>query len=120
MLFIRCMLLMIFMSGSGSVYAMKLVSAEISQSSLKGVTEALYNVGITQVTTSNVMVESLPEETYAPKVKLEVAIEDATLDAAIEAITKAASASDNARGPSSKVDDVITVVNLEQAIRIRP
>lgn len=119
MLFIRCMLLMLFMGVSGSVYALKLVSAEISQSSLKGVTEALYNVGITQVTTSNVMVESLPEETYAPKVKLEVTLEDATLDAAIEAITKAVSASDNARGPSSKVEDVITVVNLEQAIKIR-
>ena len=49
---------------------------------------------------------------FLPKVKLEVAVEDETLDAAIEAITKAAH--------TGKIGDgKVFVFSLEQAVRIR-
>jgi nitrogen regulatory protein P-II 2 len=49
---------------------------------------------------------------FLPKIKLEVAIDDALLEQAIEAISKAAS--------TGKIGDgKIFIVALEQAIRIR-
>lgn len=103
---------------------MKLVIAIIKPFKLDDVREALSEKGVSGMTVSEVRgfgrqkghTELYRGAEYVvdflPKVKLEVAIADELLDAAIEAISQAAN--------SGKIGDgKIFVMDLEQVIRIR-
>jgi nitrogen regulatory protein P-II 2 len=103
---------------------MKFVSAIIKPFKLDEVREALSNIGVQGITVTEVKgfgrqkghTELYRGAEYVvdflPKVKLEVAIDDALLDQVIEAIEKSAA--------TGKIGDgKIFVTNLEQAIRIR-
>jgi nitrogen regulatory protein PII len=103
---------------------LKLVSAVIKPFKLDDVREALAQVGINGITLSEVRgfgrqkghTELYRGKEYAvdfmPKLKLEVAIRDESLDAVIEAILASAS--------SGKIGDgKLFVTDLEQVIRIR-
>jgi len=103
---------------------MKLITAIIKPFKLDDVREALSEVDINGLTVTEVKgfgrqkghaelyrgAEYVVE--FLPKVKLETAVDDADLDRAIDAITKAAH--------TGKVGDgKIFVTNIEQAVRIR-
>lgn len=103
---------------------MKLLTAIIKPFKLDEVREALSAIGTNGVTVSEVKgfgrqkghTELYRGSEYVidflPKVKLEIAIDDSLLDAAIEAITTAAN--------TGKIGDgKIFVSNLEEVIRIR-
>jgi nitrogen regulatory protein P-II 2 len=103
---------------------MKLITAIIKPFKLEDVREALSEIGVQGITVTEVKgfgrqkghTELYRGAEYVvdflPKIKLEVAIDDALLEQAIEAISKAAS--------TSKIGDgKIFIVALEQAIRIR-
>lgn len=103
---------------------MKLVTAVIKPFKLDDVREALSEIGVRGMTVTEVKgfgqqkghTELYRGAEYVvdllPKVKLEVAIDDAQLDAVMEAITKAAD--------TGKVGDgKIFVTNLEGVVRIR-
>lgn len=103
---------------------MKLISAIIKPFKLDEVREALSGVGVAGITVTEVKgfgrqkghTELYRGAEYVvdflPKVKIEVAIDDALLEAAIEAISGAAQ--------TGKIGDgKIFVLPLEQAIRIR-
>jgi len=103
---------------------MKLVAAVIKPFKLEDVREALSALGIKGLTLTEVKgfgrqkghTELYRGAEYVvdflPKVKIEIAIEDSQLDAAIEAISKAAN--------TGKIGDgKIFVYQLEEAIRIR-
>lgn len=103
---------------------MKLVTAVIKPFKLDDVREALSEVGVQGLTVTEVKgfgrqkghtelyrgAEYIVD--FLPKVKLEIALDDQNLDAAIEAITKAAN--------TGKIGDgKIFVQDLGQVIRIR-
>ncbi len=103
---------------------MKLVTAIIKPFKLDDVREALSDIGVQGVTVSEVKgfgrqkghTELYRGAEYVvdflPKVKLEIAVADAQVDAVIESITKAAN--------TGKIGDgKIFVSSLEQVIRIR-
>ena len=103
---------------------MKMVTAVIKPFRLDDVREALAEVGVHGTTMTEVKgfgrqkghTELYRGAEYVvdflPKVKIEVAIEEAELEAAVEAISKAAH--------TGKIGDgKIFVTELEQAIRIR-
>lgn len=103
---------------------MKLVSAIIKPFKLDDVREALSEIGVQGITVTEVKgfgrqkghTELYRGAEYVvdflPKVKVEVAIGDETVDSAIEAISKAAN--------TGKIGDgKIFVLPLEQAVRIR-
>ena len=103
---------------------MKLVTAIIKPFKLDDVRESLSEIGVQGITVTEVKgfgrqkghTELYRGAEYVvdflPKVKIDVAVDDAQLDRVIEAITKAAN--------TGKIGDgKIFVVNLEQAIRIR-
>ncbi len=103
---------------------MKLISAIIKPFKLDEVRESLSEVGIAGITVTEVKgfgrqkghTELYRGAEYVvdflPKVKIEVAVDDDKLDAAVEAITKAAH--------TGKIGDgKIFVFTLDQAIRIR-
>ncbi|MDH5182391.1 MAG: P-II family nitrogen regulator [Gammaproteobacteria bacterium] len=103
---------------------MKMVTAIIKPFKLDDVREALSDIGVQGVTVTEVKgfgrqkghTELYRGAEYVvdflPKVKIELAIDDALLDQAVEAISKAAN--------TGKIGDgKIFVYNLEQAIRIR-
>jgi len=103
---------------------MKLVAAVIKPFKLEDVREALSGIGIKGLTLTEVKgfgrqkghTELYRGAEYVvdflPKVKIEIAIEDRQLDAAIEAISKAAD--------TGKIGDgKIFVYQLEEVIRIR-
>jgi len=103
---------------------MKLVTAIIKPFKLDDVREALSEIGVQGITVTEVKgfgrqkghTELYRGAEYVvdflPKVKLEIAIKDESLDGVIETITKAAS--------TGKIGDgKIFVTNLEQIIRIR-
>jgi nitrogen regulatory protein P-II 2 len=103
---------------------MKLITAVIKPFKLDDVREALSEVGVQGLTVTEVKgfgrqkghTELYRGAEYVvdflPKVKVEVAVDDSRVDAAIEAITKAAN--------TGKIGDgKIFVTNLEQVIRIR-
>ncbi len=103
---------------------MKLVTAIIKPFKLDDVREALSDIGVQGVTVSEVKgfgrqkghTELYRGAEYVvdflPKVKLEIAVPDAGVDAAVEAITKAAN--------TGKIGDgKIFIMNLEEAVRIR-
>ena len=103
---------------------MKLITAIIKPFKLDEGREALSEIGVQGITVTEVKgfgrqkghTELYRGAEYVvdflPKVKLEVAVEDETLDAAIEAITKAAH--------TGKIGDgKVFVFSLEQAVRIR-
>lgn len=103
---------------------MKLVTAIIKPFKLDDVREALSDIGVQGITVTEVKgfgrqkghTELYRGAEYVvdflPKVKLEIAIKDESLDSVIEAITKAAS--------TGKIGDgKIFITNLEQIIRIR-
>jgi nitrogen regulatory protein P-II 2 len=103
---------------------MKLVTAIIKPFKLDDVRDALSEIGVKGLTVSEVKgfgrqkghTELYRGAEYVvdflPKVKLEVALEDGMVEAAIEAISKAAS--------TGKIGDgKIFVFELEQVIRIR-
>ncbi|GAB3677309.1 P-II family nitrogen regulator [Salinisphaera aquimarina] len=103
---------------------MKLIAAVIKPFKLDEVREALSEVGVQGITVTEVKgfgrqkghTELYRGAEYVvdflPKVKIEVAIEETELDAAVEAISKAAH--------TGKIGDgKIFVTALEQAIRIR-
>jgi nitrogen regulatory protein P-II 2 len=103
---------------------MKLVTAIIKPFKLDDVRDALSEIGVKGLTVSEVKgfgrqkghTELYRGAEYVvdflPKVKLEVALEDGMAEAAIEAISKAAS--------TGKIGDgKIFVFELEQVIRIR-
>lgn len=103
---------------------MKLITAIIKPFKLDEVREALSEIGVQGITVTEVKgfgrqkghTELYRGAEYVvdflPKVKLEVAVEGETLDAAIEAITKAAH--------TGKIGDgKVFVFSLEQAVRIR-
>ena len=103
---------------------MKLVTAIIKPFKLDDVREALSEVGVQGITVTEVKgfgrqkghTELYRGAEYVvdflPKVKLEVAIDDAMLDRVIESVTKSAN--------TGKIGDgKIFVFNLDQAIRIR-
>jgi nitrogen regulatory protein PII len=103
---------------------MKLISAIIKPFKLDEVREALSEIGVAGITVTEVKgfgrqkghTELYRGAEYVvdflPKVKIEVAVDDAKLDGAIEAITKAAH--------TGKIGDgKVFVFTLSQAIRIR-
>ena len=103
---------------------MKLISAIIKPFKLDEVREALSEIGVAGITVTEVKgfgrqkghTELYRGAEYVvdflPKVKIEVAVDDGKLDAAIEAITKAAH--------TGKIGDgKVFVFTLQQAIRIR-
>ncbi len=103
---------------------MKLVVAIIKPFKLDDVREALSEIGVQGITVTEVKgfgrqkghTELYRGAEYVvdflPKVKLEVAVDDALLDRVIESVTKSAN--------TGKIGDgKIFVFNLEQAIRIR-
>ena len=103
---------------------MKFITAVIKPFKLDDVREALSGIGVQGLTVTEVKgfgrqkghTELYRGAEYVvdflPKVKVEVAVDDGLVDAAIEAITKAAD--------TGKIGDgKIFVTNLEQAIRIR-
>ncbi|WP_151777134.1 P-II family nitrogen regulator [Acinetobacter brisouii] len=103
---------------------MKLITAIIKPFKLDDVREALAALGVQGITVTEVKgagrqkghTEMYRGAEYVvdflPKVKIEIAINSATLDQAIEAISQAAS--------TGKIGDgKIFVSNLEQVIRIR-
>ncbi|MCR9066954.1 P-II family nitrogen regulator [Bermanella marisrubri] len=103
---------------------MKLVTAVIKPFKLDDVREALSEIGVQGITVTEVKgfgrqkghTELYRGAEYVvdflPKVKLEIAIDEAQLDKVIEAITEAAN--------TGKIGDgKIFVTNLEQIIRIR-
>jgi len=103
---------------------MKLISAIIKPFKLDEVREALSEVGVAGITVTEVKgfgrqkghTELYRGAEYVvdflPKVKIEVAIDDDKLDAAMEAISKAAH--------TGKIGDgKIFVFTLDQAVRIR-
>ncbi|MCJ8168224.1 P-II family nitrogen regulator [Atopomonas sediminilitoris] len=103
---------------------MKLVTAIIKPFKLDDVRESLSEIGVQGITVTEVKgfgrqkghTELYRGAEYVvdflPKVKIDVAVDDAQLDRVIEAISKAAN--------TGKIGDgKIFVVNLEQAIRIR-
>ncbi|NRA43301.1 MAG: P-II family nitrogen regulator [Pseudomonadales bacterium] len=103
---------------------MKLVTAIIKPFKLDDVREALSEIGVQGITVSEVKgfgrqkghTELYRGAEYVvdflPKVKVEVAIDDDSLDSTIEAITKAAN--------TGKIGDgKIFVSSLEQIVRIR-
>ncbi len=103
---------------------MKLIAAVIKPFKLDEVREALSEVGVQGITVTEVKgfgrqkghTELYRGAEYVvdflPKVKIEIAIEETELDAAVEAISKAAH--------TGKIGDgKIFVTALEQAIRIR-
>ena len=103
---------------------MKLVTSVLKPFKLDDVREALSEVGVTGVTVTEVKgfgrqkghTELYRGAEYVvdflPKVKLEVAVDDDSLDEVVEAISKAAN--------TGKIGDgKIFVSNLEQVIRIR-
>ena len=103
---------------------MKLISAIIKPFKLDEVREALSEVGVAGITVTEVKgfgrqkghTELYRGAEYVvdflPKVKIEVAVDDDKLDAAVEAISKAAH--------TGKIGDgKIFVFTLDQAIRIR-
>src|SRR5210317_1943880 len=103
---------------------MKMVTAIIKPFKLDDVLEALSEIGVQGLTTTEVKgfgrqkghTELYRGAEYVvdflPKVKLEIAIGDDQVDAVIDAVTKSAQ--------SGKIGDgKIFVTNIEQAIRIR-
>ncbi|MGA1206355.1 MAG: P-II family nitrogen regulator [Gammaproteobacteria bacterium] len=103
---------------------MKLVTAVVKPFKLDDVREALSDIGMQGITVTEVKgfgrqkghTELYRGAEYVvdflPKVKIEVATSDESVDQVIEAISKAAN--------TGKIGDgKIFVVNLEQAIRIR-
>jgi nitrogen regulatory protein P-II 2 len=103
---------------------MKLITAIIKPFKLDDVREALSDIGVAGVTVTEVKgfgrqkghTELYRGAEYVvdflPKVKLEIAVTESTLDKAIDAIIKAAN--------TGKIGDgKIFVTNLEQVIRIR-
>ncbi len=103
---------------------MKLISAIIKPFKLDEVRESLSEVGVAGITVTEVKgfgrqkghTELYRGAEYVvdflPKVKIEVAVDDDKLDAAVEAISKAAH--------TGKIGDgKIFVFSLDQAIRIR-
>jgi nitrogen regulatory protein P-II 2 len=103
---------------------MKLVTAILKPFKLDDVRDALAEVGVTGMTVTEVKgfgrqkghtelyrgAEYIVD--FVPKVKLEIAVEDALLEQVTEAITRAAR--------TGKIGDgKIFVFDLEQAIRIR-
>ena len=103
---------------------MKLVSAIIKPFKLDEVRDALTGVGVSGLTVSEVkgfgrqkgQTEIYRGAEYAvsflPKVKIEVVIDDALVERAVETIRKAA-------GTGKIGDGKIFVTGIEQAIRIR-
>jgi nitrogen regulatory protein P-II 2 len=103
---------------------MKLVSAIIKPFKLDDVREALGDIGVSGITVTEVKgfgrqkghTELYRGAEYVvdflPKIKVEIAVDDALVDKVIEAITNAAR--------TGKIGDgKIFVFNLEQVIRIR-
>lgn len=103
---------------------MKLITAIIKPFKLDDVREALAAIGVQGITVTEVKgagrqkghTEMYRGAEYVvdflPKVKIEIALDDSTLDQAIEAISKAAA--------TGKIGDgKIFVSHLEQIIRIR-
>ncbi|MGH8447454.1 MAG: P-II family nitrogen regulator [Solimonas sp.] len=103
---------------------MKLIAAIIKPFKLDEVREALSDIGVAGITVTEVKgfgrqkghTELYRGAEYVvdflPKVKIEVAVPDEKLDAAIDAISKAAH--------TGKIGDgKIFIYNLDQAIRIR-
>ncbi len=103
---------------------MKLLAAIIKPFKLDDVREALSEIGVQGLTVTEVKgfgrqkghTELYRGAEYVvdflPKVKIEVALDEAQVDAATEAVTKAA-------GTGKIGDGKIFVYSLEQAIRIR-
>jgi len=103
---------------------MKLITAVVKPFKLDDVREALADVGVQGITVSEVKgfgrqkghTELYRGAEYVvdflPKVKLEIAIDDAQVDAVVEAITKSAQ--------TGKIGDgKIFITTLEEVIRIR-
>lgn len=103
---------------------MKLIIAIIKPFKLEDVREALSEIGVKGITTTEVKGFGRQkghtevyrgaeyEVDFLPKVKLETAIEDSLVDSAIEAIVKAAKTGEIGDGK-------IFVCPLEEAVRIR-
>jgi nitrogen regulatory protein P-II 2 len=103
---------------------MKLLTAIIKPFKLDDVRDALSEIGVQGLTVTEVKgfgrqkghaelyrgAEYIVD--FLPKVKIEIAIDDATVETAIEAIIKAA-------GTGKIGDGKIFVYELEQAVRIR-
>jgi nitrogen regulatory protein PII len=94
---------------------MKLITAIIKPFKLDEVREALSEIGVAGITVTEVKGFGRQKghtELYRGKVKIEVAVTDDKLDAAIEAITKSAH--------TGKIGDgKVFVLTLDQAVRIR-
>jgi nitrogen regulatory protein P-II 1 len=105
---------------------MKLITAIIRENKLDQVREALIEAEITRITVSRVSGhgQQLTEEIYRggivipnliPKVRLDIAVNDAFVDITVETIIK--SARTNSKGEVG--DGKIFISSLEECIRIR-
>ena len=105
---------------------MKLISAIIRENKLDEVREALIEAEITRITVVRVSGhgQQIDRDIYRgkivipnliPKVKIEIAVNDAFVDITIDAIIKAART--NTKGEVG--DGKIFITNLEECIRIR-
>lgn len=105
---------------------MKMITAIIKPFKLDEVREALAKIGVSGITATEVKGFGRQKghtelyrgaeyvQDFLPKVKLEIAIAAAEVDAVIEAITNSAKSDDGKIG-----DGKIFISNLEQVVRIR-
>jgi nitrogen regulatory protein P-II 1 len=105
---------------------MKLITAIIRETKLDQVREALIDAEITRITVSMVSGhgQQVGEEIYRgrkvipnliPKVRLEIAVNEAFVDITVDTIIKAA----RTNGKGEVGDGKIFITNLEECIRIR-
>lgn len=108
---------------------MKLITAIIRETQLDQVREALIEAGIVRVTVSQVAGhgQQHTEEVYRgrkvvpdliPKMRLEIAVNEAFVDITLDTIIKAAR-SGNGETEGEVGDGKIFITNLEECIRIR-
>lgn len=105
---------------------MKLITAIIRESKLDIVREALINAEITRITIVRVSGhgQQIDEDIYRgkkvipnliPKVKIEIAVNEAFVDITVDTIIKSA----RTNGKGNVGDGKIFITNLEECIRIR-
>ncbi len=106
--FLKVIWFVAILTSSGSAFAFKLITAEVSHTKLNAIVEALSDIGISRYAVTEIKITDT-QKNYIPKVKLDVTVSDAVVDRAVETIVKADDGGKN---------DRIYIQNLEQVIRI--